>query len=84
MNNRARSGVNSTASSGSEGLASALRKSIDQSLVVESGAPNREHSKTRTTHSKSTTEGPVLPKLSDAGRERALRLAERLASSHSD
>jgi hypothetical protein len=85
MSNRARSEVNSTASSGaSEGLASALRESIDLSLVAESGSSNREHSKTRTAHSKSTTEGPVLPKLSGAARERALHLAGRLASSHSD
>jgi hypothetical protein len=84
--------MNSTASSGArEGLASALRKNVDLSLVAESASSNRAHSKSTVAHSKSTvahskstTDGHVFPKLSGAERERALRLAERLASSHSD
>jgi hypothetical protein len=85
MSNRARSEVNSTASSGaSEGLANALRESIDLSLVAESSSSNRAHSKSTVEHSKSRTDGQVLPKLSGAARERALRLAGRLASIQSD
>jgi hypothetical protein len=77
--------MNSTASSGArEGLASALKESVDLSLVAESGSSNRAHSKSVVAHSKSNADGQVLPKLSGAARERALHLARRLASSHSD
>jgi len=92
MSNRARSEVSSTTSSRtSEGLASALKESIDLSLVAESSSSNRAHSKSTVAHSKSTvghskstTDIQVLPKVSGAARERMLHLTRRLASSHSD
>jgi hypothetical protein len=85
MRNRARSEVDSTASSKArEGLASALKARVDLSLVAGDASSTRAHSKSTIAHSKSTTDGQVLPKLSGAARARALRLAGRLASSHSD
>jgi hypothetical protein len=87
MSSRARSEVDSTASS-SKGFASALRARVDLSLVAESDgratSSNRAHSKSTRAHSKSTIDGKVLPNLSGAARARALRLARRLASCHSD
>jgi hypothetical protein len=78
MSNRARSEVDRTASSKArEGFASALLARVDLSLVAEGASSNRAHSK-------STIDGQALPNLSGAARERALRLARRLASSHSD
>jgi hypothetical protein len=92
MSSRARSEVDPTASSEArQGLASALKERVDLSLVAEAASSNRAHSKSTVAHSKSTvghskstTSGPVLPDLSGASRARALRLAKRLASSHSD
>jgi hypothetical protein len=85
MSSRARSEVNSTASSKArKGLASALKSRVELSLVAEGDSSSREHSKSTRAHSKSTTDGQVLPNLSRAARARALRLARRLASSHSD
>lgn len=94
MSSRSRSEVGSTTSS--KASASALKASMDLSLVAESDgrvtSSNRAHNKsaidTRVTssnraHNKSTIPR-VLPNLSAAERARALRLAERLASSHSD
>ena len=82
MSSRARSDVDSTTSSKArEGLASALKARVDLSLVAEGDgrvtSPNRAHNK-------STFDPKVLPNLSGAARARALRLAKRLASSHSD
>lgn len=79
MNSRARSEVDSSTSS--KGFASALKASVDLSLVAE--ADGRVPS-SNPPHSKSTINPEVLSNLSATERARALRLAERLASSHSD
>jgi len=85
MSSRARSQGDSTASSKARvGLASALKARVDLSLVAEGASSSRAHSKSTVAHSKSTTDDRVLPKLSGAARARALRLAGRLASTHSD
>jgi hypothetical protein len=86
MSSRARSEVDSTAvSKAREGSASALKARVDLSLVAEGRmtSSNRAHSKSARAHSKSVIDGQVLPGLSGAARARALRLARRLASSHS-
>jgi hypothetical protein len=87
--------VDSTTSS--KASASALKTHVDLSLVAERdgrvNSSNRAHNKsaidTRVSspnraHNKSAVDPKVLPNLSAAERARALRLAERLASSHSD
>jgi hypothetical protein len=87
MSSRATSEVGSTAGSRArKGLASALKARVDLSLVAEGGmiSSNRAHSKSARAHSKSAIDGQVLPNLSGAARARALRLARRLASTHSD
>lgn len=82
MSSRARSEVDSTASSKAhEAIASALKARVDLSLVAE--GDGRVTSSNRA-HSKTTIDSKVLPNLSGAARARALRLARRLASSHSD
>jgi hypothetical protein len=86
MSSRARSEVDSTAvSKAREGSASALKARVDLSLVAEcrTTSSNRAHSKSARAHSKSVIDGQVLPSLSGGARARALRLARRLASSHS-
>jgi hypothetical protein len=88
MSSRARSEVDSTSGSKArEGFASALKARVDLSLVAEGDdrmtSSNRAHSKSVRAHSKSVIDGQVLPNLSGAARARALRLARRLASSHS-
>jgi hypothetical protein len=89
MSSRATSEVGSTAGSKArKGLASALKARVDLSLVAKGDgrvtSSNRAHSKSARAHSKSAIDGQVLPNLSGAARARALRLARRLASSHSD
>lgn len=89
MSSRAKSEVDSTPTS--KASASALKAHVDLSLVAESDgrvtSSNRAHNKSTIdarAHNKSTVDPKVLPNLSAAERARALRLAERLASSHSD
>ncbi len=72
MQNRSGSAV----SQAREGSASGLRARIDLSLVAAAASPTRAHNK-------STIDDPALQELSGAARARALRLAQRLASSHS-
>jgi hypothetical protein len=61
-------------------MASGLKARVDLSLVTRGDgrltSPNRAHSK-------SGTDANVVPNLSGAAQARALRLARRLASSHS-
>ena len=86
MSSRARSEVDSAAVSKThERSASALKARVDLTLVAEcrTTSSNRAHSKSARAHSKSAIDGQVLPNLSGAARARALRLARRLASSHS-
>ena len=76
MSHRAGSETDSTDSSKArEGFADALRASVDLSLVAERASSNRAHNKT-------TVEPEKLP-LSGAARERAVRLAALLGSTHS-
>ncbi len=75
MDNHARTVVDSTSSSKArQGLASALKARVDLSLVTQNASPIRAHNK-------STIDGRALP--NPSARARALRLAKRLASSHS-
>lgn len=82
-------------SAGSEKvMASGLKARVDLSLVSRGAgrltSHNRAHSKSGApvtsssrAHSKSGTDANVVPNLSGAAQARALRLAKRLASSHS-